>query len=70
MRSSYDGGRSAGAAQGATSDRPAGCPVCRSSEIVTTARTPDAESYWRCTGCGEVWNVGRRETITRSRGWR
>jgi hypothetical protein len=27
---------------------------------VTTSKTPDAESYWRCKGCGEVWNVSRR----------
>lgn len=38
------------------------CPACRSSSIVTTAKTPDAGSYWRCTSCGEVWNASRSQT--------
>ena len=33
---------------------PALCPACRSASIVTTAKTPDADSYWRCTSCGEI----------------
>lgn len=45
---------------------PSSCPTCRSSEIVTTAKSPDVASYWRCTGCGEVWNVSRRRTARRS----
>lgn len=40
---------------------PASCPACRSSRIVTTEKSPDAESYWRCTACGEVWNDARRQ---------
>jgi predicted Zn finger-like uncharacterized protein len=42
--------------------RPASCPTCRSSSIVTTAKSPDADSYWRCMSCGEVWNDSRRQT--------
>jgi predicted Zn finger-like uncharacterized protein len=38
---------------------PATCPACQSSSIVTKAKTPDADTYWRCTSCGEVWNVAR-----------
>jgi predicted Zn finger-like uncharacterized protein len=41
---------------------PASCPTCRSSSIVTTAKSPDADSYWRCTSCGEIWNDSRRQT--------
>jgi len=41
---------------------PAACPACRSSSIVTAAKIPDADSYWRCTSCGEVWNDSRRQT--------
>ena len=41
---------------------PGSCPTCRSSSIVTTAKIPDADSYWRCTACGEVWNNTRRTT--------
>ena len=43
---------------------PAACPSCQSSLIVTTAKSPDAESYWRCTKCGEVWNASRMQTDT------
>jgi predicted Zn finger-like uncharacterized protein len=50
---------------------PASCPKCKSSSIVTTAKIPDADSYWRCTNCGEVWNDSRRQTPPyRTRGWR
>jgi transposase-like protein len=38
---------------------PAICRACRSSSILTTAKKPDADSYWRCTRCGEVWNASR-----------
>jgi transposase-like protein len=40
---------------------PASCPACRSSSISTVSKSPDAESYWRCAECGEIWNAGRRE---------
>jgi predicted Zn finger-like uncharacterized protein len=40
---------------------PASCPACASSSILTTAKIPDADSYWRCTSCGEVWNNSRRQ---------
>lgn len=40
---------------------PIACPACRSSSISTTARNPDANAYWRCGRCGEVWNASRRE---------
>ena len=53
----------------ATSTAPSGpaCPACRSSSTTTTAKHPDAASYWRCRQCGEVWNVERRQHETRSR---
>ena len=41
-------------------DVPSACPACHSSSIVTTAKKPDVNTYWRCANCGEVWNVGRR----------
>ncbi|MGE5243524.1 MAG: MJ0042-type zinc finger domain-containing protein [Betaproteobacteria bacterium] len=41
---------------------PSSCPFCQSSSIVTTAKSPDADSYWRCTECGEVWNASRSQT--------
>jgi transposase-like protein len=38
---------------------PTACPFCRSPRIMTTGAKADASSYWRCEGCGQVWNVGR-----------
>lgn len=51
---------------------PTACPSCRSSSITTTAKNPDATSYWRCGSCGEIWNVSRRDVTTRNsaRPWR
>ena len=43
-------------------DNPSVCPACRSSAIITTAKSPDVNAYWRCKKCGEVWNVSRRES--------
>ena len=41
------------------------CPACRSSSTVTKAKSPDADSYWRCIDCGEVWNAGRTQNDRR-----
>ena len=38
---------------------PASCPTCQSSSILTTAKVPDSNSYWRCQSCGEIWNGAR-----------
>jgi hypothetical protein len=38
---------------------PTSCPKCQSTKIVTSAKKHNAESYWRCTACGEIWNVKR-----------
>ncbi len=43
------------------------CPACGSSGTVTTSKTIDASTYWRCLQCGEVWNALRRETASRFR---
>jgi predicted Zn finger-like uncharacterized protein len=40
---------------------PALCPTCQSRSIVTTAKSPDSSTYWRCTKCGEIWNDARRD---------
>jgi transposase-like protein len=57
-----DAYRSPSAAAGTT---PTVCPVCQSSAITTTARKPDESTYWRCGGCGEIWNASRRGTALR-----
>jgi transposase-like protein len=49
---------------------PSVCPVCRATAISTTAKSPDANAYWRCAGCGEVWNVSRRDARSAASSWR
>ena len=53
---------------------PTHCPKCRSTAVTTVSKVVSAESYWRCGGCGEVWNAGRRRETTEYRpirhGWR
>lgn len=44
---------------------PALCPACRSASIVTMAKRPGPDSYWRCRDCGEVWNAQRRHEARR-----
>jgi transposase-like protein len=46
----------------ATDTTPPVCPSCHSTATVTTATRPDADTYWRCTTCGDVWNVARSHT--------
>jgi transposase-like protein len=38
---------------------PSQCPACKSTEVKTTSKVANTESYWRCEACGEVWNVER-----------
>jgi transposase-like protein len=53
---------------------PSHCPKCRSKAVTTASKVVSAESYWRCGGCGEVWNAGRRREAGEHRpirpGWR
>jgi len=35
------------------------CPICRSDQVSTTSKTVTEETYWRCHGCGEIWNQSR-----------
>ncbi len=44
---------------------PARCPACRSQHLTTTSKVVNADSYWRCCDCGEVWNAGRHRTASR-----
>jgi predicted Zn finger-like uncharacterized protein len=50
-----------------TPSAPTACPACRSTKVVTTSKVAALDSYWRCMGCGEVWNVSRREPPGRRR---
>jgi|RhiMetStandDraft_4_1073278.scaffolds.fasta_scaffold591571_1 transposase-like protein len=39
---------------------PSKCPACGSSDVKPSGKVVTDSSYWRCDGCGEVWNLGRR----------
>lgn len=53
--------------------QPSICPFCGSSHIVTvadvkgTAKMKDADRYWRCETCREMWNPGRLKPHGRPR---
>ena len=38
---------------------PARCHSCGSRELTTASKIINADTYWRCCACGEVWNVER-----------
>jgi transposase-like protein len=38
---------------------PDACPFCKSREIKTTSKEVNVSTYWRCTTCGQIWNVDR-----------
>ena len=44
---------------------PSQCPTCRSKDVTTTSKAVSASTYWRCTACGDVWNVQRRRDAGR-----
>jgi ribosomal protein L37AE/L43A len=53
------------AAGAADEAAPIRCPVCRSQDVSTTGKPGAVDAYWRCGGCGEVWNVGRHRAGAR-----
>lgn len=57
----------------ASADAGPNCPRCRATNATTTEKTVSAQTYWRCLGCGHVWNPGRdRSDVPASRApyWR
>ncbi len=49
---------------------PTVCPACQSAAIATTSRNPGENAYWRCRGCGEIWNATRRAASIGGARWR
>ena len=49
---------------------PTVCPNCQSSAIATASKVANAESYWRCQNCGDVWNPTRSQTRPEVRHYR
>ncbi len=43
------------------------CPFCGSIDTTTTSKSPDADSYWRCLPCGQIWNAERVQPSSSSR---
>jgi ribosomal protein L37AE/L43A len=39
--------------------KPAVCPFCRSGAVSTTSTVIGENTYWRCGGCGQIWNQSR-----------
>lgn len=35
------------------------CPFCRSDQVTTMSKSVTDATYWRCHGCGEIWNQSR-----------
>lgn len=44
---------------------PTQCPECGSRKVTTTNKVVTISTYWRCEGCGEIWNAGRRKPSSR-----
>jgi transposase-like protein len=67
----YGNGRAPKAPAAEPDPPPAVCPACKSSAITTTSRKSDEHAYWRCGGCGEIWNAARRgSSPSRDQRWR
>ena len=45
---------------------PKTCPFCSSLNIKTTSKAVNASTYWRCAGCGQIWNASRLQHGRRS----
>jgi transposase-like protein len=48
-----------GMAQAEQDHTPGNCPSCGSRDLMTTSKVATSSSYWRCGGCGEIWNIER-----------
>jgi len=44
------------------------CPFCRSDKVTQSGKAPTTDTYWRCLGCGEVWNPARDAAGRQRRG--
>jgi transposase-like protein len=56
----------AASAPGAAPEKPV-CPFCRSVQVTTSSKSVTDRTYWRCHGCGEIWNQARLLAFHRRR---
>ena len=45
------------------------CPFCRSLRVTTTSKLVSDATYWRCHGCGQIWNPSRLLVARPPRRW-
>ena len=45
---------------------PVACPFCKSRDVKTTSKAVNVSTYWRCTGCGQIWNASRLQQRQRA----
>jgi transposase-like protein len=38
---------------------PSVCPFCKSGQVSTKSKSSSNDAYWRCGGCGQMWNPTR-----------
>jgi hypothetical protein len=38
---------------------PTSCPFCLSKDVSTKSIVTRNDAYWRCGGCGQIWNPSR-----------
>lgn len=41
---------------------PKACPFCASAQVATASKAVNDNTYWRCRGCGQIWNPSRLVT--------
>jgi len=63
----YAFGASAAAAEQIVAPAKPRCPACRSEQVSTTSKSITDATYWRCHGCGEIWNPSRLQSRHRHR---
>ena len=60
----------AASVDGSKPSAPSTCPTCQSPSIVTTARIPDSNSYWRCQSCARFGTIRRGMVHSGGNRWR
>jgi transposase-like protein len=48
---------------------PTACPFCSSTKLVTTSKVVTDATYWRCEGCGQIWNPSRLDVRPHRNRW-
>jgi transcription elongation factor Elf1 len=49
--------------------RLAACPLCHTTDAITTMSALEAGGSWRCRVCHQSWNARRLATVTAYEAW-